>query len=98
MTGRKRKLAREPIRTLYDHAPAPKYLIRLRKTDHMTVSDLGVLLSNPMNVGPIFYQYSAEVSFPEPSRPGIIKNSYAVSKGLNRTGRMSMMSESKSVS
>jgi predicted dienelactone hydrolase len=38
----------EPIWTLYDHAPAPKYLVRLRKTDHMTISDMGVLLSNPI--------------------------------------------------
>jgi hypothetical protein len=45
---KKKKAAWEPIRTLYDHAPAPKYLIRLRKTDHMAVSDLGVLVSNPV--------------------------------------------------
>ncbi len=30
----------ERIRTFYQNAPAPKYLIRLRKTDHLTISDL----------------------------------------------------------
>lgn len=29
----------EPIWTLYENAPAPKYLLRLKKTDHMTITD-----------------------------------------------------------
>ncbi len=29
----------EPIQTIYDNAPAPKYLIVLKKTDHMTAAD-----------------------------------------------------------
>lgn len=29
----------EPIKQLYDNAPAPKYLIRLKDTDHMTIAD-----------------------------------------------------------
>ncbi len=45
---KKREAPWEPIWTLYDHAPAPKYLIRLKKTDHMTVSDLGMFRSNPL--------------------------------------------------
>ena len=50
ITGGKKKMEApwEPIWTLYDHAPAPKYLIRLRKTDHMTITDMGALLSNPV--------------------------------------------------
>jgi predicted dienelactone hydrolase len=28
-----------PMKTLYDNAPPPKYLIRLKNTDHMTVAD-----------------------------------------------------------
>ena len=29
-----------PIRSFYDNAPPPKYLVRLKKTDHITISDL----------------------------------------------------------
>jgi predicted dienelactone hydrolase len=28
-----------PMKTVYDNAPPPKYLIRVRKTDHMTIAD-----------------------------------------------------------
>ncbi len=29
----------EPIWTIYTHAPPPKYVIKLKKTDHMTIAD-----------------------------------------------------------
>ena len=38
----------EPIRALYDHAPPPKYLIRLKNTDHLTVYDGGGPFRNPV--------------------------------------------------
>jgi len=34
-----------PVQTIYDHAPRPKYLIRLRQTDHMTAADSTLNLS-----------------------------------------------------
>jgi len=34
-----------PLQTIYDNAPPPKYLIRLRKTDHMTAADATLNLS-----------------------------------------------------
>ena len=29
----------EPILSFYENAPAPKYAIKLRKTDHLTIAD-----------------------------------------------------------
>lgn len=35
----------QPIQTLYDNAPPPKYLIVLDKTDHMTIADMTLKVS-----------------------------------------------------
>lgn len=37
--NRKMEVPWGPIQTLYDNAPPPKYAIRLKDTDHMTISD-----------------------------------------------------------
>lgn len=34
-----------PLQTIYDYAPAPKYLLRLQQTDHMTAADSTLTLS-----------------------------------------------------
>ncbi len=39
-----------PMKTLYENAPPPKYLIRLRKTDHMTIADETLAVSQLMRV------------------------------------------------
>jgi predicted dienelactone hydrolase len=35
----------EPLQTIYDHAPAPKYLVRLKQVDHMTAADSTMTMS-----------------------------------------------------
>jgi predicted dienelactone hydrolase len=43
--GHRMEVPWEPIQAFYDNAPAPKYAVRLKKTDHMTVSDMTLAAS-----------------------------------------------------
>jgi len=50
----------DPIWTFYEHAPAPKYVLRLKKTDHMTIADMTLNVSAAGWVLPGFRSHFAE--------------------------------------
>ena len=49
-----------PIQEIYDHAPAPKYALRLKKTDHMTIADMALNVPGARLVLPGFRSHFAE--------------------------------------
>lgn len=48
-----------PIQELYDHAPAPKYAVRLQHTDHMTIADMTLNVHGARLVLPGFRRHFA---------------------------------------
>ncbi len=50
----------EPLQAIYDHAPAPKYLIVLKDTDHMTAADATLAVSVSKFVLPGFRSHFLE--------------------------------------
>jgi len=48
-----------PIQTLFDHAPAPKYALRLKQTDHMTIADMALNVPGARLVLPGFRSHFA---------------------------------------
>jgi len=50
----------DPIWTFYQNAPAPKYVIRLKKTDHMTITDTTLNVTGASLFLPGFRSHFAE--------------------------------------